>query len=87
MYGLKESHRTRTVFRKVGGFLYVMGLLDHLEETLSDCPPSEWSIDIKEPPRCLLSLLLTIFNTLTTAMRYEPANAIFFQEEVNILFI
>lgn len=31
---LRESHRTRTVFRKVGGFVYVMSVLVSLESQL-----------------------------------------------------
>ena len=76
---LKESHRTRTVFRKVGGFVYVMSVLVSLEGTLSDLPPQQWT---QQPQRLLLTLLMTVFNTLTTAMRYEPANAKFFHQEI-----
>ncbi|XP_045600783.1 WD repeat and FYVE domain-containing protein 3 isoform X4 [Procambarus clarkii] len=76
---LKESHRTRTVFRKVGGFVYVMSALVSLEGSLGDVVPPAWS---SVPSRQILTLLLNVFNTLTTAMRYEPANAKFFHQEI-----
>lgn len=39
---LRESHRTRTVFRKVGGFVYVMSVLVSMEGSLEDPPKSPW---------------------------------------------
>ncbi len=39
---LKESHRTRTVFRKVGGFVYVMSVLVSMEGCLADPPRTPW---------------------------------------------
>ncbi|XP_068245244.1 WD repeat and FYVE domain-containing protein 3 isoform X2 [Palaemon carinicauda] len=76
---LKESHRTRTVFRKVGGFVYVMSALVSLEGSLGDVMPPAWT---SVPPRQILTLLLNVFHTLTTAMRFEPANAKFFHQEI-----
>ncbi|KAG7173359.1 WD repeat and FYVE domain-containing protein 3-like [Homarus americanus] len=76
---LKESHRTRTVFRKVGGFVYVMSALVSLEGSLGDVIPPAWST---VPSRHILTLLLNVFNTLTMAMRCEPANAKFFHQEI-----
>ncbi|XP_064099482.1 WD repeat and FYVE domain-containing protein 3-like [Macrobrachium nipponense] len=76
---LKESHRTRTVFRKVGGFVYVMSALVSLEGSLGDVMPTVWST---VPSRQILTLLLNVFHTLTTAMRFEPANAKFFHQEI-----
>ena len=32
---LRESHRTRTVFRKAGGFVYVVSVLISMEGSLS----------------------------------------------------
>jgi hypothetical protein len=40
---LRESHRTRTVFRKVGGFVYVMSVLVSMEGCLADPPKGTWS--------------------------------------------
>ena len=39
---LRESHRTRTVFRKVGGFVYVMSVLVSMEGCLADPPKTPW---------------------------------------------
>ncbi|XP_064637335.1 WD repeat and FYVE domain-containing protein 3-like isoform X3 [Lineus longissimus] len=76
---LRESHRTRTVFRKVGGFVYVMSVLVSMEGCLADPPKSPWEgISRKD----ILMLLKSVFSTLTIAMRYEPANARFFTTEV-----
>ncbi|XP_050392525.2 WD repeat and FYVE domain-containing protein 3 [Patella vulgata] len=76
---LRESHRTRTVFRKVGGFVYVMSVLVSMEGCLADTPKSPWD---KVPRKDILQMLRTVFSTLTVAMRYEPANAKFFASEV-----
>ncbi|CAK9831938.1 WD repeat and FYVE domain-containing protein 3 [Anthophora retusa] len=85
---LRESHRTRTVFRKVGGFVYVMSVLVSLEgqlgtqrqETTEPCNDV-----IKRTPQeetQLLTLLYVVFHTISTAMRFEPANAKFFHHEI-----
>lgn len=73
---LRESHRTRTVFRKVGGFVYVTSVLVSLEGKL--CEGEKMN---KE----LITLLYVVFHTISTAMRFEPANAKFFFHEVIIL--
>lgn len=39
---LRESHRSRTVFRKVNGFVYVMSLLLSMEGCLLDPPKAPW---------------------------------------------
>ena len=39
---LRESHRTRTVFRKVGGFVYVMSVLVSMEGCLAEPPKPPW---------------------------------------------
>lgn len=69
---LKESHRTRTVFRKVNGFIYVTSVLVALEGRL-DKPESNPQV---------LQLLVLVFQTICTAMRFEPANAKFFYHEI-----
>jgi len=79
---LRESHRTRTVFRKVGGFVYVMSVLVSMEGCLRGEPVSPWN----EIPVCqVLNLLHMVFNTVTVAMRFEPANAKFFHQEVSVV--
>lgn len=69
---LKESHRTRTVFRKVNGFIYVTSVLVALEGRL----------DKPETNPQVLHLLVLVFQTICTAMRFEPANAKFFYHEI-----
>lgn len=73
---LRDSHRTRTAFRKVGGFVYVTSVLVSLEGRLGEdfCNPE----DMEQ----VLTVLHTVFNTLTVAMRFEPANAKFFYQEI-----
>ena len=77
---LKESHRCRTVFRRIGGFVYIMSVLVGLEGSLDEVrTESPWaSVD----RRAIFSLLHQIFSTLAVAMRYEPANAKFFHQEI-----
>ncbi|CAE1178568.1 WDFY3 [Acanthosepion pharaonis] len=76
---LRESHRTRTVFRKVGGFVYVMSVFVSMEGCLASPPKSPWDQVGRHE---ILTMLKTVFSTLTVAMRYEPANAKFFSTEV-----
>uniref|UniRef100_A0A1B6CRC4 Uncharacterized protein n=1 Tax=Clastoptera arizonana TaxID=38151 RepID=A0A1B6CRC4_9HEMI len=77
---LRESHRTRTVFRKVGGFVYVMSILVSMEGCLKgDSLSPLWS---NIPISQILGLLHMVFNTITVAMRFEPANAKFFHLEI-----
>ncbi|XP_066568174.1 WD repeat and FYVE domain-containing protein 3 isoform X2 [Amia ocellicauda] len=76
---LRESHRTRTVFRKVGGFVYVTSLLVAMERSLCSPPKNGWE---KVNQNQVFELLHTVFCTLTAAMRYEPANSHFFRTEI-----
>ncbi|XP_039614451.1 WD repeat and FYVE domain-containing protein 3 isoform X3 [Polypterus senegalus] len=76
---LRESHRTRTVFRKVGGFVYVTSLLVAMERSLCCPPKSGWE---KVNQNQVFELLHMVFCTLTAAMRYEPANSHFFRTEI-----
>ncbi|KAJ8286942.1 hypothetical protein GJAV_G00045160 [Gymnothorax javanicus] len=76
---LRESHRTRTVFRKVGGFVYVTSLLVAMERSLCSPPKNGWE---KVNQNQVFELLRTVFCTLTAAMRYEPANSHFFRTEI-----
>ena len=85
---LRESHRTRTVFRKVGGFVYVMSVLVSLEGQLGPPLPQNFEPCNDVTQRTLqdetqlLMLLHMVFHTISTAMRFEPANAKFFHHEV-----
>ncbi|KAJ7327170.1 hypothetical protein JRQ81_016929 [Phrynocephalus forsythii] len=76
---LRESHRTRTVFRKVGGFVYVTSLLVAMERSLCSPPKNGWE---KVNQNQVFELLHTVLCTLTAAMRYEPANSHFFRTEI-----
>uniref|UniRef100_A0A8K9UQS2 WD repeat and FYVE domain containing 3 n=1 Tax=Oncorhynchus mykiss TaxID=8022 RepID=A0A8K9UQS2_ONCMY len=76
---LRESHRTRTVFRKVGGFVYVTSLLVAMERSLCQPPCHGWE---RANQNQVFELLHTVFCTLTAAMRYEPANSHFFRTEI-----
>ncbi|KAH0615815.1 hypothetical protein JD844_026358 [Phrynosoma platyrhinos] len=76
---LKESHRTRTVFRKVGGFVYVTSLLVAMERSLCSPPKNGWE---KINQNQVFELVHTVLCTLTAAMRYEPANSHFFRTEI-----
>ncbi|XP_013136789.1 PREDICTED: WD repeat and FYVE domain-containing protein 3 [Papilio polytes] len=70
---LRDSHRTRTIFRKVSGFVYVTSVLVSLEGRLRS--PQLLEHD-------MLQLIHIVFYTITTAMRFEPANAKFFHQEI-----
>ncbi|XP_063625068.1 WD repeat and FYVE domain-containing protein 3 isoform X6 [Cydia splendana] len=70
---LRDSHRTRTIFRKVSGFVYVTSVLASLEGKLQ----GDTLMD-----RDMLQLIHIVFYTVSTAMRFEPANAKFFHHEV-----
>lgn len=74
---LRDSHRTRTMFRKVGGFVYVTSVFVSLDGKLSDIREGE----IRQIQDTLHLLHLACQN-LSTAMRFEPANAKFFQHEI-----
>lgn len=73
---LRDSHRTRTIFRKVGGFVYVTSVFVSLDGQLGDRDYSPKDI------QNILHLLHLACQTLSTAMRFEPANAKFFQHEI-----
>ena len=52
LHVLRESHRTRTVFRKVGGFVYVMSVLVSMEGCLADPPKPPWDKGIPNSCKC-----------------------------------
>lgn len=70
---LRDSHRTRTIFRKVSGFVYVTSVLVSLEGKLK-------GNEIMDQD--MLQLIHIVFYTISTAMRFEPANAKFFHHEI-----
>lgn len=70
---LRDSHRCRTIFRKAGGFVYLVSVLLSLDRSLSSLRPD---------CEAVLTLLRSVFYCLTVAMRYEPANARYFEVEI-----
>ena len=76
---LSTNHRARTMFRKVGGFVYVTSLLVAMEGSLDSTPRGVWA---KADSSLISGLLRATLHTLTTAMHDEPANARFFTREV-----
>ncbi|KAL1245697.1 WD repeat and FYVE domain-containing protein [Trichinella spiralis] len=73
---LRESHRVRMAFRRVGGYVYLLSLILNMGGTFKNLKKDFnnlvwyfWSI-------------ANIFKVLTMSMRFEPSNAMFFQNEV-----
>ncbi|CAF0761899.1 unnamed protein product, partial [Didymodactylos carnosus] len=79
LYILRESHRTRTVFRKVAGFVYIVSLLISMEGCLAVPAKYPWTTVSRHE---ILAIIRLILNTLTVAMRFEPGNARLFENEV-----
>uniref|UniRef100_A0A182IIZ4 BEACH domain-containing protein n=1 Tax=Anopheles atroparvus TaxID=41427 RepID=A0A182IIZ4_ANOAO len=78
---LKESHRTRSFFRKVGGFVYVVNVLDLLKGQFTNGQSND------STSKAHIRLFRVVCQTLNAAMRFEPANAKYFQNEIaNTLF-
>lgn len=66
--------------QQVGGFVYVTSVFVSLDGRLGDvdgCPDDEGGQGL-----AVLPLLQIVCQTLATAMRFEPANAKFFQQEI-----
>lgn len=79
---LKDSHRTRTVFRKVGGFVYLTSVFVSLDGKLNDSLDQNEESENQISQFDLILLLQIVCQTLATAMRFEPANAKFFHQEI-----
>ncbi|KAL7045563.1 hypothetical protein ACKWTF_002261 [Chironomus riparius] len=83
---LRDSHRTRVVFRKVGGFVYVTSVFVSLDGKLSDASDIVLNSEVNDERKIhidnLLQLLHIVFQTLATSMRFEPANAKHFAQEI-----
>ena len=82
-YAPTASSYSEEMFRRVGGFVYLMSALIGLEGSLEDVIDSKtdgpWSnID----RRLIFNMLHQIFAAFAVAMRYEPANANFFYQEM-----
>lgn len=67
-----------------------MSVLVSLESQLGSSQASDSNNDVTqrspEDEAQLLTLLHMVFHTISTAMRFEPANAKFFHHEVNFTF-
>ena len=77
MICLRDSHRCRAIFRKAGGFNYLIAVLLTMDQSLTF-----ESGDDEDHALEILQQLRSVFTCLSVAMRYEPANASFFQLEV-----
>jgi len=73
----RESHRARTNFRKAGGFLYLMSVLVSMEGLLLQRDISSQVL------RERMNLVQLIFTAFALSMRFEPANAKLFHQEVS----
>lgn len=69
------------MFRKTGGFSFLISVILSLEDALSTDrePRHPWD---KASKTDIFDLLKTILHTIVISMRYEPANAKFFEVEV-----
>ncbi|CAL8113792.1 unnamed protein product [Orchesella dallaii] len=75
----RESHRARCNFRKAGGFLYLMSLLVAMEGSFaSDHLDNDQVQDVIDK----MKIFQLIFSSFCLAMRFEPANAKLFQQEI-----
>lgn len=90
MIVLKESHRCRRLFRKAGGFIYIVSALTTLADSLpSPCEQTvandggesgiRWR---KVNSRRIWRLIKNSLTTIVVAMRMEPANQRVFLDEV-----
>ncbi|XP_049532447.1 WD repeat and FYVE domain-containing protein 3 isoform X2 [Anopheles darlingi] len=78
---LRESHRSRAFFRKVGGFVYVVNVLESLKGQFTNIHLNNELLQKN------VRLFRVVCQTLSAAMRFEPANAKYFQSEIsNTLF-
>lgn len=80
----RESHRARTNFRKAGGFLYLMSVLVSMEGQLSFPQGINTGTNTSSIVRERMQLIQLLFTCFALAMRFEPANAKLFHQEVRI---
>ncbi|KRX89876.1 WD repeat and FYVE domain-containing protein 3 [Trichinella pseudospiralis] len=76
---LRESHRVRMAFRRVGGYVYLLSLILNMSGTFKNL-----NKDFQQSDSFFenFAYLRNIFKVLTMSMRFEPSNAMFFQNEV-----
>ena len=78
---LRDSHRCRAMFRKAGGFIYIISILVSMEGYFKkdgQLPKTIEPVGWKK----VLNLLKLIFSVLTVSTRFEPANAKFVSNEI-----
>ena len=68
------------MFRKTGGFSFLISVILSMEDSLSSNPRHPWEKVASKAD--IFDLLKTILHTIVISMRYEPANAKFFEVEV-----
>ncbi|CAJ0587641.1 unnamed protein product, partial [Mesorhabditis spiculigera] len=78
---LRESHKVRVLFRRVGGYLALISMLLGLEGIFTG-KSQENSDSEKVSTSEYLDFLHLIFKVLTLSMRFEPSNARYFFQEV-----
>lgn len=89
---LKESHRCRTLFRKVGGFVYIVSVLVTMEKCLPSCEtPINADSDFYKRWRQISNkkiwyLIKSALSTIVVSMRSEPANLRFFTQDISSKF-
>ncbi|KRZ15735.1 WD repeat and FYVE domain-containing protein 3 [Trichinella zimbabwensis] len=76
---LRESHRVRMAFRRVGGYVYLLSLILNMSGSFKNL-----NKDFQQSDSFFenFAYLRNIFKVLTMSMRFEPSNAMFFQNEV-----
>lgn len=81
---LKDNHRCRTLFRKAGGFIYIISTLNILEDALPSISNKEIESDSLQNhnTRKIWRLIKNSLATIVVAMRSEPANCRVFAEDV-----
>lgn len=89
---LKDSHRCRTLFRKVGGFIYIVSALVTLEHALPLYEQNEIHNESHERwrnvnYRRIWRLIKSSLMTLIVAMRSEPLNLRVFADEIMPRFV
>lgn len=85
----RESHRARCNFRKAGGFLYLMSLVVGMESCFGEDDQKQQQQPDDRSNATLdelvenMKVFQLVFACFGLAMRFEPANAKLFQQEVS----
>lgn len=77
---LRESHRVRVQFRRVGGYLGLLSMLLSLEHSFASALHESGSVPTSHCE--ILEFIHLVFKVLTISMRFEPSNAKYFSIEV-----